>query len=271
MKERRASIFSVRVLQKTMKPYILVFDRQIPVYGIFFYLGIIVAVTVALLICRRKRVEWYDVAYSGVYAMIGGILGAKLLFLAVSFPQIIAEQIPLVAVLKGGFVFYGGLLGGLLGLFIYVKQFHMHMGELLEIYATVLPLGHAFGRVGCFFAGCCYGIPYDGALSHTYRYSIGNTPIDVPLLPIQLIESVGLLLIFLVLLTVYWRGKERCGTVVILYLTVYPILRFVLDFFRGDVERGALGLFSTSQWVSFGILSATLLFLLLKKRKNKIA
>lgn len=260
----------MRVLQKTMKPYIFVFDREIPLYGIFFYLGIAVAALVALLICRRKKVAWYDVAYSGVYTMIGGLLGAKLLFLAVTFPKIIEEQIPLMAVLRGGFVFYGGMLGGLLGLFIYVKQFHMRMGELLEIYATVLPLGHALGRVGCFFAGCCYGIPHDGALSHTYLYSIGSTPVGVPLLPIQLIEAVGLLLIFLLLLTVYWRGRH-CGTAVVLYLTVYPILRFVLEFFRGDVERGGLGYLSTSQWVSLGILTVTLLFFLLRKRKDHVA
>ncbi|MBQ7347832.1 MAG: prolipoprotein diacylglyceryl transferase [Clostridia bacterium] len=249
-----------------MKPYITILERQIPIYGIFFYTGILIAATAALLICRRKKVAWYDVAYSAVYVMIGAILGAKLLFLAVSFRQIITEHIPFTAVLKGGFVFYGGLLGGVLGLLIYIKQFRMRMNELCEIYATVLPLGHAFGRVGCFFAGCCYGIPYDGRLSYTYHYSIGNTPTNTPLLPIQLIETMGLLLIFAILLIVYLKNREKAdGTIVLLYLILYPILRFILEFFRGDMERGKYGWFSTSQWVSLALFCGVIIYLVCKK------
>ena len=129
-----------------MKPYFTLFEREIPIYGVFFYIGIFIAAGVALLISPHKKVERYEIAYSGVYTMIGAMLGSKLLFIAVSLKQIIRENIPLEAVIKGGFVFYGGLIGGILGLFIYCKQYKVAFAPLCEIMATVLPIGHAFGR-----------------------------------------------------------------------------------------------------------------------------
>ncbi len=233
-----------------------------------FYIGIFVAAAIALIICKKKNVEWYDVAYSGVYAMIGAMLGSKLLFIAVTLKQIIEENIPLIAIIKGGFVFYGGLIGGILGIFIYCKQFKEEIAPLCEITATVLPLGHAFGRIGCFFAGCCYGIPHDGIFSCTYSYSFGNTPTGIPLLPIQLIEAAGLLTIFIILILIYFKTKNKTGYVVPVYLILYPILRFTLEFFRGDVERGLFLSLSTSQWVSIGVLCVISAYLVIKKIKE---
>lgn len=250
------------------EPYFTILGRQIPFYGICFYFGILIAACVALSICTRKHTAWYDVAYSGVYAMIGGIIGAKLLFLIVSFRQIIDENIPLWAVIKGGFVFYGGLAGGVIGIWIYAKQFRMRIEKLFEIYATVLPLGHAFGRLGCFFAGCCYGMPYDGKFSCTYHVSIGNTPTNISLFPIQLIEAIGLVIIFLLLLIVYLKTQEKCGITPLIYCSLYPLLRFTLEFFRGDIERGKYGWFSTSQWVSLVILMCVEVYLIQKIIQN---
>lgn len=251
-----------------MKPFFTIFGRDIPIYGICFYIGIFVAAAVALLICKKKNVAWYEIAYSGVYAMIGAMLGSKLLFIAVSLKQIIEENIPLAAVIKGGFVFYGGLIGGFIGLWIYCKQYKEELAPLGEIIAVVLPLGHACGRIGCFFAGCCYGIPHDGLFSCTYSYSFGNTPIGVPLLPVQLIEAAGLLTIFIILMLIYLKTKDKTGYVVPAYLILYPILRFTLEFFRGDVERGLFLSLSTSQWVSIGVLSIISAYLVIKNIKK---
>ena len=251
-----------------MKPYFTLFGREIPIYGVCFYIGIFIAAGIALLISPRKKVERYEIAYSGVYTMIGAILGSKLLFIAVSLKQIIQDNIPLEAVIKGGFVFYGGLIGGILGLFIYCKQYKVAFSPLCEIMATVLPLGHAFGRIGCYFAGCCYGIPYNGVFSCTYSYSYGSTPLGISLLPIQLIEAFFLLAIFIVLLIVYFKTNEKTGFAVPLYLFMYPILRFVLEFFRGDLERGKFLFLSTSQWVSILLLSISTVYFTLKKFKK---
>ena len=204
--------------KKMIKPYYSIFGRTVPSYGIFICIGILLATLVAITICKRKGTERYEIVYSGIYTGIGGFLGAKLLFILVSLPQIIANHIPFWAVMMGGFVFYGGLMGGALGMYIYCKQFKVDIVELVETYATVLPLAHVFGRVGCFFAGCCYGIEYNGFFSYTYTSTLGVTPIGVPLLPIQLIEALGLVIIFAIELWVYIKTKKKRGYSLVIYM-----------------------------------------------------
>ncbi len=254
---------------------IKIFNLDIPLYGLLFYIGVAFAAAVAVLICKKKQIVIFDMVCSAIYTMIGAIVGAKLLFLVVSLPDIIemfriypAEDV-LFSIIKGGFVFYGGLIGGALGLLIYIKQFKLKLEPFVEVFAVVVPLGHAFGRVGCFFAGCCYGMEYDGPLSHTYTVTAGSTPLGVPLLPIQLIETTCLLILFGALMIAFFKGKNRPFLCAKIYAISYATIRFTLEFFRGDKERG-VALFSTSQWISIGIivLVATL-WIVSEKRKKK--
>ncbi len=249
-----------------MLPYITILEREIPLYGIFFYIGVLVASISALLLSHKKQMPPFDIVGSAIYVMTGALLGSKLLFIAVSFREIIEHEISFLGMIKGGFVFYGGLIGGALGLLIYIWQFKLKFFDYADLYATVLPLGHAFGRVGCFFAGCCYGMPYDGFFSHTYTASAGTTPLGVSLLAIQLIEAFFLFLLFFLLLAVFLRQSKKLGLCCTVYATVYAVLRFVLEFFRGDKERGVL-FFSTSQWISLAILISILMLIIRKKYK----
>ena len=242
-----------------------IFGKELPLYGLFFYFGIAVAVSVAFFLCKKKNIDSFDLVCSAVYTMIGAILGAKLLFIAVSLPTIIEHNIPIINVIKGGFVFYGGLIGGILGLFIYTKQFKLPTIDFFTLYAPVVPLGHAFGRVGCFFAGCCYGMEYDGPLHCIYHDTLGTTPLQTPLLPIQLIEAVLLVLIFAVLIILYCKNSPN---VIATYMLLYGIVRFTLEFFRGDRERGLYFSVSTSQWISIGLIVAGLLLIFLPKFKK---
>lgn len=242
---------------------ISLFGHEIPIYGIFFYIGTIAAAAVAVLLHHRAKIDLFDIAGSGVYIMIGAIAGAKLLFLAISAKQLIEQHIPIEAAIKGGFVFYGGLLGGALGLIIYVKQFHMDLWRFADLYTTVLPLGHAFGRIGCFFAGCCYGIPWEHG--YTYYSTVGATPLGIPLLPIQLIEAGLLAKLFAVQLILYLRSKRSCQNTAV-YFIVYPTMRFILEIFRGDSERGKFLWLSTSQWVSILILVTVFITLIFATR-----
>ncbi len=255
-----------------MKPYFSVFGKTIPFYGLFYFIGIGVAATVALLLRKKSKISAFDLVCSAVYTMIGAIFGAKLLFLLVSMEQIIELKLSFEAILKGGFVFYGGLIGGALGLFVYVKQFKLKFFDYFDLYAVVLPLGHAFGRVGCFTAGCCYGIPYDGFGSYTYRYAAdAATPIGVPLLPIQLIEACCLFILFIVLLIFYAKKHTSKGFCLTVYACSYSILRILLEFFRGDKERGLFFGISTSQWISLLLFIGILTFrvvIFMKNRKN---
>lgn len=241
--------------------FIDVLIDKIPLYGLFFYLGIIFAAIFAFGICKRRDLPAYEVAYSAVYIMIGAIIGSKLLFVLVSYKQIAAYDLSLEAIIKGRFVFYGGLLGGVIGLIIYTKQYKLEFLRFADVFATVVPLGHAFGRIGCYFAGCCYGLPYNGPLSCIYTETVGLTPLNIPLFPIQLLEAICLLTIFGLLLFIYFKYK-KCGLVTSVYLLAYSLLRFIIEFFRGDVERGVVMYLSTSQYISMLLFAAGVLLLL---------
>lgn len=247
---------------------IKIFEKEIPLYGLLFFLGIGVAAIVAFILVKKRRGDVFDFVCAAVYVMIGAMIGAKLLFLVVSFKQIIELKLSFEEMIRGGFVFYGGLLGGALGLFIYGKQFKMDITDYADIFAAVLPLGHAFGRIGCFFAGCCYGIPYEGIGSICYLHSNNIfTPIGVELFPVQIVEAACLGLLFIVLIWTLLH-QPKPGRVTKLYLGSYATLRLVLEFLRGDVERGGMLGLSTSQWVSLLILGYVVFRAIWKKEAN---
>ena len=233
-------------------------------YAVCMFLGIFVAASVACFLAKKREdIDSFDIVTSAVFTMIGGMIGAKLLFVIVSWDDIM-ETIrimdynlldSLMFVMKGGFVFYGGFIGGLIGLFWYIRRFKCNTMDYLTIYATVLPLGHAFGRLGCFCGGCCYGMKYDGifAVDFPIYPGIEGSPV-VSRFPIQLFEAAGLLLIFALLMILYYRFPKKPTLPLWSYLVVYPVLRFILEFWRGDEERGSFLFFSTSQWISIAIL-----------------
>ena len=233
---------------------ISIFGKEIPLYGLMFFIGIVIAGIVAIPLARKKKLDLFDLYASASYAVIVGIFGAKLLFVAVSYEQIIAYNLSFMQIIKGGFVFYGGLIGGFFGLLIYIKQFKRKTAHFFDVFAAVLPLGHAFGRVGCFLAGCCYGMEYHGPLSHTYTQSNGVTPIGVPLFPIQLLEAALLITLSIVLIIIFLKNPTKDYLVTQIYVYAYALIRFVLEFFRGDKERGAAFALSTSQWISIAIV-----------------
>lgn len=251
-----------------MEPYFILFGKEIPFYGVCWFLGIFIAAAIALLITPKNIIPRYDIVYSAVYSMISGTIGSKILFIIVSLKQIITLKLPFEAFLKGGFVFYGGLIGGAVGLFIYCKQFKLNFLSFADIYAVALPLGHSIGRIGCLISGCCYGLPYDGPFSIRYKSTYGLTPLNTPLFPIQLVESLLLFILFVILFVLYKTKSKQKGYISSLYMILYPILRFVLEFFRGDDARGAFLILTTSQWISVIIFILGILNLISEKNRH---
>lgn len=245
------------------------FNNKIPIYGLLFYFGIILAVTFAFALCNKRGLPAFEISYSAVFCMIGAIIGAKLLFVVVSYKQILTHNLTFISIIKGGFIFYGGLLGGIIGLLIYTTVYKMNFFRFSDVFSTVLPLGHAFGRVGCYFAGCCYGLPYNGPFARIYNESVGLTPLNIPLFPIQLLEALCLFILFIALLVVYFKSKKY-GFSTSVYLMLYSVLRFIIEFFRGDKERGVFMGFSTSQYISVIIFIIGILLLLHTRNKQSL-
>lgn len=257
-----------------MLPYIHLFGTDIPMYAVLAIAGAAAITLFCVMQCRypRKalpRIKTSDIFYMLLYAFIGAIVGAKLLYLLTSVEVYWIPQLSfldnmrywLLLIAGGGLVFYGGLIGALSGALRYVLHFKLPVSPMLDLAFAGVPLFHAFGRLGCFLAGCCYGTEYHGALAVTFpEGSPGNAPAGVELFPVQLAEALLNIILWGVLLTVYRQTSRRWLTSG-LYLTCYGMMRFVLEFFRGDIIRGSIFSLSASQFISIFIVAAGVLLL----------
>lgn len=245
-----------------MLPYIRIVCRQVPVYGLCMMLGAALGWALCRLRAARPPSALLPGTVDRCFLWIGGwaLVGAKMYSLVLVWHSLVADlsllaQNPTLFLQKylyGGMVFYGGLLGalGAAGWLLFCRKITFSLLE--RIFLPALPLIHALGRVGCFCAGCCYGKVTDSPWGVRYPPG-GLAPAGVPLLPVQLWEAGGnLVLLGLLLLPVYRRIGQRMSA----YLIGYGILRFSLEFFRGDPARGLAGPLSSAQWISLGCLMA---------------
>ena len=246
-----------------MLPYLQIGNRQIPVYAICGLLGAGAFALLCLCRAKRFRVARADVFYLSLYALVGVLIGAKVLYWLTILPwlvqhwsEIIADGALLQAVLLQGYVFYGGLLGGVFMGWRYLRRYQLAAGPFLDAMTPGIPLLHAFGRVGCFLAGCCYGVPWRYGIAYPAAHPSGG----VALFPVQLVEAAGNLLLCAVLcwLSRRWPGSGRTLGV---YGVAYGLMRFTLEFFRGDAVRGSVWVLSVSQWISLGVIVGGALWL----------
>ncbi len=239
-------------------------------YGLMILVGAVAGIGLALLRAKKYQQKREDVLFSAFFAGIGVAVGAKILYIITILPDLIANWNTLVqnteylfSIISGGFVFYGGLIGAVIMLVIYTRKYRLDTFTMLEVFAPAIPLVHAFGRLGCFCAGCCYGIPVDPPLGMVFAHSVAG-PQDVPLLPIQLFES-GLNIVLCVVLLSLSRKINKRGRLLGIYLIAYAVMRFVLEFFRYDYVRGFLLGISTSQWISILLIPIGILFIVLPR------
>lgn len=256
-----------------MLPYISILERTVPTYGILGFIGITVAICFGIFYFSKfYDIKKEDIFYAAMFAMIGIGIGAKLLYIITILPDLIQNfdildwKTLIPRLLQGGFVFYGGLIGGVCGLLVYSKVFKISFKKLCMILIPVVPIFHSIGRMGCLLAGCCYGMEYNGFGSITF-YNSELAPIGVPLFPIQIVESICNLIIFMIILITYKKFKGTYKTIA-LYSILYSIVRFILEFFRGDTERGII-ILSTSQWISIVLfIVGIVLFCYSNKERN---
>lgn len=239
---------------------------KIPAYGTLALIGITLALALSFKLAGRYKIPRYHIWYAFAYGGMGMILGAKLfygipflgelfdLWKREGFACIVQNAGQIFAEMFAGYVFYGGLLGLFAGVYFYVKWRRLPALVFADILAVVIPLFHGFGRIGCFLAGCCYGREYEGIFAVRFPVNPYEPGIeDVSRFPVQLLESGCNFLLFLFLL-LYGRKKHPEGRLMGIYLTVYPVVRFITELFRGDDIRGGLKIgnifLSTSQIVS---------------------
>ena len=195
-------------------------------------------------------------------AILGGLMGSRCLYYIVELPSIIKDP-SILWDFRYGYVVYGGIIGGVFLNQWYCKHKKVSFWEYFDLVMPAVALAQGFGRIGCFFAGCCYGRETDSAFAIIFPEG-SSAPAGIPLLPTQLISSAGNF-IFAAVLFFYGRKKRKNGQVAALYLLFYSVGRFVIEFFRNDY-RGSIGALSTSQLISIAILVVGIVLELLSSR-----
>ncbi|MGE5808193.1 MAG: prolipoprotein diacylglyceryl transferase [Nitrospirota bacterium] len=228
----------------------------IRLYGLMIGLGFVIGITLAARQAKREGVAPERVLDLGVYMLLTAIVGSRVLFVLTNLHEFADKPWEAFALWKGGLVFYGGLLAAVPVGIWYMRKHRLPVWKTADIMAPSIALGQAFGRLGCFFAGCCYGATCSLPFSITFNNPDSLAPRGVPLYPTQLMESGGDALIFMTLLWLR-RSKKFDGQLFWTYVLFYAVLRFGIEFFRGDEIRGLYfgGSISTSQIIAIGMFT----------------
>lgn len=255
-----------------MYPYINIFGKQFTTYGVMALIGGIACLIYMIIRAKQKKLNINDLLYYITLAFVFLFIGAVILFQII---EIITNYQTLQYLFTDikyftshwsfGLVFYGGLYGALIGCAVYTKIFMQDTREIFMYISPVIPLFHIFGRIGCFLVGCCHGmVSEEFGIAYTNAIGAKN---GIPYLPVQLYEATGDLIIFIILCINQCKVKKYYQPIGI-YLTMYGILRFVLEFFRGDEIRGIFGALSTSQWISIVTIAFGIYCLVVPNEKN---
>ncbi|MCB2293104.1 prolipoprotein diacylglyceryl transferase [Clostridium algoriphilum] len=219
-------------------------------YGLMITLGIIAAIF--LLSYRSKKMKYNedDIWDMSILVIIFGLIGGKVLYIVTDIKYII-EQPSVLKNIGNGFVIYGAILGGIIAVYLYCKKKRWNTLSVCDLLVPSLPLAQGFGRIGCFLAGCCYGRVTTLPIGVEFSRS-PFAPANVHVFPTQIFSSVFDFMLAFFLLW-YSRKERKKGRVFSLYLIIYSIGRFLIEFLRGD-PRGSVSIFSTSQFISLFIV-----------------
>lgn len=233
-------------------------------YGLMIAIGIILAYVVAEKRAVKAGLDSDLVFGLTITVVIAGIAGAKLLFYITEIREIVNNP-RLLLDFSNGFVVYGGIICGILAGYIYCRMRKCSFPAFADLILPSVALAQGFGRIGCFLAGCCYGIRTDGACYVVFTNS-GFAPNGVHLVPTQLISSGLDFLNFFVLILLAKKNRTP-GRIAFFYLLFYSVGRFLLEFLRGDIQRGNVGILSTSQFISLWVAAVAVAGLVILSKK----
>jgi len=250
----------------------------ITTYGIFLAVGMLLALFVAARLAGRDGLPRERIYDLGLWTLIGGLLGSKILMYFTE-PDV---QVFSLDFLRSGGVYYGGFLGGFIALVVLIKIYGLPFWKVADAFAPGVAIGQAFGRQGCFAAGCCWGkettLPWGVHFSEAgHQYTgvptYGPDGHELFLHPTQLYESFFMLIVFGFLLYLH-RKKKFNGQVLITYAAIYSVFRFLIEFIRDDPRGDLFGLttmtgLSTSQLISLIVAIGAVVFLILRLRSAK--
>jgi len=237
-------------------------------YGVFVAMAFLSGIALAMREARRVGEDPDKILDLSFYMLIASIIGSRLLYAIVNWPTFRDDPLEVFRLWHGGLVFYGGFIGALLAALLFVGSKGLHLWKTADIMAPSIAFGQFVGRIGCFFAGCCYGKVCDLPWAVTFTDPESLAPKGVPLHPTQLYASLNALLIFLVLSALKGRKKFE-GQVFWIYALLYGVTRFIIEYFRGD-ERGMFieNLLSTSQLIGLIMVAVAIVMLIVLRKRH---
>ena len=236
-------------------------------YGFFVAMGVMAGIFFAKREAKRLDMDAEKVVDACFYIVIAAIAGSRLFYVFTNMDFFMADPLEIFKIWNGGLVFYGGFIGALVVVILYIKIYHLPLGKFSDIAALSVPLAHCLGRIGCFSAGCCYGKTCQLPWAITFHNPESLAPLNIAIHPTQLYSSASNLFIFLILLF-YRPHKAYHGQLFWIYIILYGINRSIIEIFRGDFRGGEVfGIFSISQTIglSSALIAAVMLVILRKK------
>lgn len=243
-----------------------IFGLKIYSYGFMIGLGIICA---TLLFINRATKRGYNedkLFNATIITVISGILGGKLLYIITEWKLVTEDPSIIFRDFGNGFVIYGAIIGGALAIAMYSRKNKWSVLELSDLVIPGVAIAQGFGRIGCFFAGCCYGAETHSFIGVVFPKS-SLAPAGIPLYPTQIFSSVFDFALGLFLLWYGNKNKEH-GKTLSMYMIIYSIGRFFVEFLRND-PRGNVGFLSTSQFISIFILIGGIILYNINKIKGR--
>lgn len=247
-------------------------------YGLMIAIGILCCVAMASYRAKKNGLDQEAIVDIGIYGVIGGFLGAKILYVIVEFKTFIKD--PKTVLGSEGFVVYGGIIAGFLTAIVYCRIKKLYFLEYFDLAVASISMAQGFGRIGCFLAGCCYGRPTDSVFGVVFPED-SLAPAGIKLIPTQLISAAGDFAIAIILIiladAVFKKAKESSlkaktgfgmvsGDIGCIYMFLYGIGRFLVEFLRNDV-RGTVGNLSTSQFISLFIVAGSIILYVINHKK----
>jgi phosphatidylglycerol---prolipoprotein diacylglyceryl transferase len=197
-------------------------------YGVMLAIAFFVSLSVSSKRCVIFKIKEESLNTLLFIMLVSGIVGARVLYVLSNMHFFIDNPLEIVMINRGGLVFYGGLIfSGIFGT-VYAKIRGISIADAADLLAPFIALGHSIGRIGCFLNGCCFGRPTDSVFGVQFPASL------VRVYPTQLFSSAGLFCIFLVLFFMQRRRRFK-GQIIALYLVLYGVFRFSIEFLRGDL------------------------------------
>jgi phosphatidylglycerol:prolipoprotein diacylglycerol transferase len=231
-------------------------------YGLLVTLGFLMGLWIAARLARRSGLNVETVVNLGIYTALAGMAGGKLLMIALDYRYYVDHPAELfsLSTLRAGGIFYGGLICALAVAILYMRHKKLPGLATMDVFAPGIALGHSIGRVGCFAAGCCWGIPthlpWGVTFTNPVAHELVGVPLGIPLQPTQLYESVAEAVIFAVTYRRFVR-PHRPGAIIGLYLVLYSSVRFLVEFVRwhDPATNEYFGPLVVEQWIALGLVA----------------